>query len=246
VIPQNLAPQWHSKLTNQWSRAEFKNLMQFLDQEISAGKSIYPAQQNILRVFIETDLPDVRVVILGQDPYHGIGQAIGRSFAVPNELSPKPPSLKNILNELQSDLGKPIPNKMASDLSGWANQGVLLLNTVLTVQANQPLSHRDRGWEQFTATVIELLGQYNKPIVFILWGSHAQKFKEKINLKLHLVIESPHPSPLSAHRGFFGSKPFSKANQALENWGLPAIDWYKITDENTDENTAINSQPIAK
>ncbi len=175
-------------------------------------------------------LDAVRVVILGQDPYHGPGQAIGMSFAVPNALQPKPPSLKNIFKELESDLATRI-DPARSDLSGWAAQGVLLLNSVLTVEAGEPLSHRDQGWEKFTDHVMEILNRRERGIVFVLWGAAAQKKKTMIDLSRHVVIESVHPSPLSAHRGFFGSKPFSKANEALTSrLGMPAIDWSRTSD----------------
>lgn len=201
--------------------------MQFLDSEYQAQKEIYPSKAQVMRALTALDLPDVKVVILGQDPYHGSGQAMGLSFAVPNELFPKPPSLQNIFKELKTDLGISVA-KDQSDLTGWVQQGVLLLNTVLTVEASKPLSHRDQGWEQFTDRVMMELGSRSQPLVFILWGGHAQKMKSKINLQTHRVIESPHPSPLSSYRGFFGSKPFSRANEYLKEMNQSPIRWGQI------------------
>lgn len=227
-FPENLPPVWREKLAPLKDESFFKGLTQFLKTEFKAGKTIYPALPNILRALQELDLPKVKVVIIGQDPYHGPGQAIGFSFAVPNELFPKPPSLQNIFKELQSDLGITIP-KGQSDLTGWVAQGVLLLNTVLTVEASQPLSHRDRGWEKFTHQIISELNARKEPMVFVLWGSHAQKFKAIIDRSRHVILESPHPSPLSAHRGFLGSKVFSKTNAELLRLGMKPIDWSKIS-----------------
>ncbi len=172
----------------------------------------------------DLDYEKVTVVILGQDPYHGPNQAIGRCFAVPNTLKPKPPSLVNIFKEIQSDLGKPV-DPMQSELSHWVEQGVLLLNTVLTVRQGQANSHREKGWENFTDRVIGILNERPDPVVFILWGAPARKKKLLITNKAHKIIESPHPSPLSAYHGFFGSKPFSKANAYLKAMGKPPIDW---------------------
>ena len=224
---ENLPPVWRKKLSPLMKETFFNKLVQFLKDQDRQKKTIYPVRENILRALQEADLPNVNVVILGQDPYHGPGQAIGFSFAVPNDLFPKPPSLQNILKELQSDLGITIP-KGKSDLQGWVAQGVLLLNTVLTVEADQPLSHRDQGWEKFTDEVIRFLGERKDPLVFVLWGSHAQKMKARIDLTRHAVIESAHPSPLSAYRGFLGSKPFSRVNEFLVKFGKQPIDWEKI------------------
>ena len=228
MFPENLPPVWRDKLSPLKNEKFFKDLSAFLRAEYSAHKVIYPARKNVLRALQEIDLPDVKVVILGQDPYHGPDQAIGFSFAVPNELRKKPPSLQNIFKELKSDLGV-TPRLGESDLSGWVEQGVLLLNTVLTVEAAQPLSHRDRGWEQFTDCVIAELNARKKPVVFVLWGSHAQKFKAKIDLTKHVVLESAHPSPLSAHRGFLGSKIFSKINARLVKLKQKPIDWAMVS-----------------
>ena len=236
-FPDNLPAVWREKLRPLKNEPFFKQLTTFLKSEYQTKKIIYPAQKNILRAIQNLDLPEVKVVILGQDPYHGVGQAIGFSFAVPNELMPKPPSLKNIFKELESDLGIKV-DKNLSDLTGWVKQGVLLLNTVLTVEAGAPLSHRDKGWEIFTDRVISELNAREKPLVFVLWGSHAQKLKTKINLSKHVVLESAHPSPLSAHRGFMGSKIFSKINECLRKFGETPIRWELISapDEKNNRN----------
>jgi uracil-DNA glycosylase len=226
-FPQNLPPVWREKLSPIANEPYFKKLTAFLKTQYQEKKPVFPARDRVLHALQAVDLPAVKVVILGQDPYHGPDQAIGLSFAVPNELKRKPPSLQNIFKELESDLRVKVPPGH-SDLSGWVEQGVLLLNTVLTVEATKPLSHRGKGWEEFTEAVIMHLGQRKEPLVFILWGSHAQKFKPLIDLKRHVVIESPHPSPLSAHRGFFGSKPFSRANAALKKFGCKPIDWGRV------------------
>jgi uracil-DNA glycosylase len=227
-FPNDLPPVWQRILSPLKKEPYFKKLSTFLKSEVDAKKIIYPAGKNILRALQSLDLPEVKVVILGQDPYHGKDQAIGFSFAVPNELTPKPPSLKNIFKELQSDLAIAIPENL-SDLTGWVSQGVLLLNTVLTVRAGEPLSHRDHGWEQFTDQVIRELNLREKPLVFVLWGSHAQKFKSQIDSSKHAVLESAHPSPLSAYRGFLGSKIFSRVNQCLRKFGETPIRWEQIS-----------------
>lgn len=227
MIPK-LPATWQSLLSESFAQPSFKKLLQFLQNEHEAGKVIYPSVGQIFRALTDLDLNHVKVVILGQDPYHGPGQAIGYSFAVPNDLRIKPPSLKNIFKEIESDLNVKLPIG-PSDLTGWVDQGVLLLNTVLTVEAGAPLSHRDQGWEQFTESVIEVLNHRDDPLVFILWGSQAQKFKSKLNLARHAVLESAHPSPLSAYRGFLGSKVFSKTNQILDKFGKAPIDWSRVT-----------------
>lgn len=207
-----------------FQKESFQRLDAFLREEYTQAK-VYPEKQNIFRVFQDVELSQIRVVILGQDPYHGEHQAIGRAFAVPNELTRKPPSLKNIFKEMQSDLGIP-SRKFPSDLAEWAKQGVFLLNTLLTVRANQPFSHRNQGWEEFTDEVLRVLNHQHRPIVFLLWGAAAQSKKALLSNPLHPIFESAHPSPLSAYRGFLGSKPFSKINQVFEKSGLgPPIDW---------------------
>ncbi len=232
MVDFNLPNEWKNKLQPTFQESWFVELTQFLDKEANEKKSVYPPAKDRFRAIRDLDFSKVKVVILGQDPYHGAGQAMGLSFAVPNDCKPKPPSLQNIFKELKSDLGIEI-NPDHSDLTGWVQQGVLLLNTVLTVRAGEPLSHRNQGWEKFSDRVMTLLGNRADPMVFILWGSHAQKFKEKINLVVHAVIESPHPSPLSSYRGFFGSKPFSKTNAYLKQWDKEEIDWGKISGLNT-------------
>ena len=199
----------------------YKNLHEFVYKEYDE-KTIFPEKKNIFAALKYTPYENVKVVILGQDPYHGGGQAHGLSFSV-NPQVPTPPSLKNIFKELQADIGCSIPNN--GYLVPWAKQGVLLLNTVLTVRDSQPASHRNKGWEQFTDEVIRTISRREKPVVFMLWGRHAQEKKKLIDLNKHLIIESVHPSPLSAHRGFFGSKPFSQANKFLQAHGEQPIDW---------------------
>ena len=227
-FPENLPPAWRERLAPEAEKEYFKRLTRFLVEEYRSGAKIFPARENILRAIQSVDLPDVRVVILGQDPYHGAGQAIGLSFAVPNELRPKPPSLQNIFQEIRSDLGVSIPEGL-SDLSGWFAQGVLLLNSVLTVRANQAFSHRDRGWETFTDEIIRALNERETPIVFLLWGSAAQRKKALLTRPIHFVLESPHPSPLSAHRGFFGNRHFSRANEILRKSGRGEIRWERVS-----------------
>ncbi len=219
---------WREKLEPIKQEVFFRNLIQFLDGEYRQGKVIYPEKKNIFRALEEVDLPHVKVVIIGQDPYHGPHQAMGLSFAVPNDLRIKPPSLQNIFKELESDLQVKLP-KNDSDLLGWVDQGVLLLNRVLTVEAGKAFSHRDQGWEWFTERIIDLLSERRDPMVFILWGSHAQKLKERIDLKTHAVIESAHPSPLSAYRGFLGSRVFSRANAELAKFKKTPIHWKRIS-----------------
>jgi uracil-DNA glycosylase len=231
TLAGSLPSGWRQQLDDQEKEPYFNDLLEFLEKEYFAGGEssglIYPKFDFIYRALQEVDFDQVRVVILGQDPYHGPGQAIGLSFGVPNQFFPKPPSLKNIFKEISGDLGVSI-NPKNSELSHWAKEGVLLLNSVLTVRANQAFSHRDKGWEIFTNRVIEVLSAREKPVVFILWGASARSKKILINQARHSVIESAHPSPLSASRGFLGSKPFSKANKILvEKLGLKPIHWEK-------------------
>jgi len=220
--------EWNTKLQDFIHSESFRKLEFFLSEENRLGRTPFPAPENIFRALALVPPSQVRVVILGQDPYHGEGQAIGLSFAVPNHLMPKPPSLRNIFKELASDLGVH-PKAQESDLLGWADQGVLLLNTVLTVRAHEPLSHQNQGWEEFTDGVLCQLNQQPQGIVFVLWGSSAQKKKKLITSDRHCVIESAHPSPLSAYRGFFGSRVFSRINGALMSLGHPAVDWTRVT-----------------
>ncbi|WP_281285350.1 uracil-DNA glycosylase [Psychrobacillus soli] len=212
---------WKEVLADEMEKPYFVELQSFLDKEY-AEQMIYPMRQNIGSAFRETSFDEVKVVILGQDPYHGEGQAHGMSFSVMPGVA-VPPSLRNMLKELADDLGCPIPSN--GYLLKWAEQGVLLLNTVLTVRAGAANSHKGMGWETFTDKVIEKLSEREKPIIFVLWGRPAQMKKKLIDTKKHTILEAPHPSPLSAHRGFFGSKPYSKINEQLEAWGEAPIDF---------------------
>ena len=198
----------------------FRQLSHFLHQEYQS-KTIYPPREQVFSAFA-CNLNDVRVIIIGQDPYHGPGQANGLAFSVHPGVT-IPPSLRNIFKEIHDDVGAPIPN--SGDLTRWTKQGVLLLNNTLTVEAHQAGSHRGHGWETFTKHIIEYLNANSDHLVFILWGRDARSKKELIDTSRHLVIESAHPSPLSAHNGFFGSKCFSRCNEQLKKWGKPPINW---------------------
>lgn len=215
-----LPPGWEA-LRPELHKEYFTQLLGFLDAE-AGTHAILPRSDHVFAALEATPLDGVRVLVLGQDPYHDIGQAHGLCFSVLPEVK-LPPSLKNIYKELDADLGvRPVDHGY---LMPWAHQGVLLLNTVLTVRAHQANSHRKRGWETFTDAIIRLVSAKEQPVVFVLWGKPAQKKKQLIDERCHLVIESPHPSPLSAHRGFFGSQPFSKVNQALRDANRTEIDW---------------------
>lgn len=211
---------WDVVLKDEFESPYFEKLGVFVKNEYR-HKTIYPEYKNIFNALRYTDYDDVKVVILGQDPYHGDKEAHGLSFSV-REGIPMPPSLRNIFKELKDDIGVV---RTQTDLTDWAKQGVLLLNSIMTVVKDTPLSHKDKGWEIFTDNIIKKLGEREKPMVFILWGSYARSKKELIQNKNHLILESVHPSPLSASRGFFGSKPFSKANQFLEKNGMSKINW---------------------
>lgn len=212
---------WLKALKGEFAKPYYKELFQKVNEEYRT-KQIFPPADDIFNAFHLTPLEQVKVVILGQDPYHNVGQAHGLCFSVKKGV-PAPPSLVNIYKELQDDLGCKIPDH--GYLVKWAQQGVLMLNTVLTVRAHQANSHRGIGWEQFTDAAIRALNEQERPIVFILWGAPAQKKKIMLNNPKHLILEAPHPSPLSAYRGFFGSKPFSKANEFLKANGISEIDW---------------------
>lgn len=213
---------WKSKLQSEFEKDSMKKLKTFLQAEYKAGKKIYPRGDEYFAAMNLTPLDKVKVVIMGQDPYHGPGQAHGLSFSVQDGVR-FPPSLQNIFKELHSDLGLPIPK--SGSLKKWAEQGVLLLNAVLTVEDGKAASHQKRGWEEFTDRIIHIINEERENVVFILWGSYAQKKGAFIDRKKHYVIESVHPSPLSSHRGFFGSKPFSKANAYLKSKGIDPVDW---------------------
>lgn len=220
VKPQ-IEQSWLPILEEEFNAEYFKNLKQFLVEE-KQNHTIYPPGSLIFSAFNRTPFNKVKVVILGQDPYHGPGQANGLCFSVSPGIK-QPPSLVNIFKELNADLGIPIP--VSGNLEPWADQGVLLLNATLTVRARQAGSHQKRGWEIFTDTVIKKLSDEKEGLVFILWGRYAQSKEELIDGRRHMIIKSPHPSPFSAHNGFFGSKPFSKTNEYLQVWGKEPIDW---------------------
>ncbi|MBU7320563.1 uracil-DNA glycosylase [Paenibacillus oleatilyticus] len=212
---------WAPLLEDQFQAPYYHQLRSFLKQEY-ATRTVYPDMHDIFNALHYTSYADTKVVILGQDPYHGPGQAHGLSFSVKPGI-PAPPSLQNIFKELQSDLGCSIPDNGC--LVPWAEQGVLLLNTVLTVRQGEAHSHKGQGWETFTDRVISLLNEREKPIVFVLWGSPAQQKMQLITERRHFIVRSVHPSPLSAHRGFFGSRPFSQVNDFLRSIGSVEIDW---------------------
>lgn len=212
---------WKNKLDKEFQKAYFSNLVSFIKSEF-LSQSIYPNGSLIFNAFDQCSFDDVKVVILGQDPYHGEGQAHGLSFSVPDGVR-QPPSLKNIFKEIYFDLGINPPE--SGNLLRWANQGVLLLNSILTVKKGKPGSHQMKGWEVFTDAVIEILSQEKENLVFMLWGTYAYKKGEKINRNKHLVIETSHPSPFSADKGFFNSKQFSKCNDYLEFHKKGVINW---------------------
>lgn len=216
-----IASTWKQRLSNEFDKPYFGQLINFVKTEYQ-NATIYPPGKEIFRAFDRCDFDDVKVVIIGQDPYHGPGQANGLCFSVRDGVR-MPPSLLNIFKEIQQDLGKPIPQ--SGDLERWASQGVLLLNATLTVRASSPGSHQNKGWETFTDAVIRKISEEKENVVFLLWGSYAQKKGEIIDRSKHLVLMSAHPSPFSADRGFFGSKHFSKANQYLASKGLKEIEW---------------------
>ena len=216
-----IAPSWKSKLEPEFQKPYFEDLIKFVKDEYRSN-TIYPPGNEIFRAFDCADFNEVKVVIIGQDPYHGQGQANGLCFSVRDGVT-MPPSLKNIFKEIQSDLGKPFPTN--GELERWARQGVLLLNATLTVMASSPGSHQNKGWETFTDAVIKQVSDQKNNIVFLLWGAYAQKKGEIIDRTKHLVLMSPHPSPFSADRGFFGCKHFSKTNEYLKIHGLKEIEW---------------------
>ena len=211
---------WYDLLKDEFGKQYFLDLQDFLKNEY-ANYIIYPEEKNIFNALNALPFDKVKVVIIGQDPYHEPRQAQGMSFSVPEDVD-IPPSLVNIMREIESDLG--VKCEKNGNLTRWAKQGVLLLNTVLTVRKGMANSHKDKGWERLTRKIIEILGQRKEPIVFLLWGSYAQSYQELI-APWHLVLKAPHPSPLSAYRGFFGCKHFSKCNQFLIEHGQTPIDW---------------------
>ncbi|GAB4226469.1 MAG: uracil-DNA glycosylase [Chlamydiales bacterium] len=227
TFPVCLSPSWQEVLEKELEKPYFVELADFVESERRKHPNeIYPARSLVFNAFIQTPFDKVKVVILGQDPYHGPGQAHGLSFSVPKGVMP-PPSLKNIYKELEADLGSAPPDHGC--LLSWAQQGVLLLNTVLTVRRGEPHSHKGKGWETFTDAVIRQLSYRKNPVVFLLWGKAAQEkcshaFTDEANVN-HLILKAAHPSPYSANNGFFGCRHFSKANSALEKWGRTPIDW---------------------
>ena len=216
-----IANDWLDVIGGEFSKPYYASLYKFVKEEYSRYV-IYPPSNDIFNAYHYTPYSNVKVVIIGQDPYHGPDQAHGLCFSVKKEVD-IPPSLVNIYKELESDLGCYIPNN--GYLEKWAKQGVLMLNSVLTVRAGNAFSHSGHGWEQFTDATIKAVNKIDRPVVYILWGAPARKKKEMLNNPRHLVIESPHPSPLSAYRGFFGSRPFSRTNEFLEANGVEPVDW---------------------
>jgi uracil-DNA glycosylase len=216
-----IAESWKSKLQKEFEKEYFKELILYVKKEYAAH-TVYPPGKEIFHAFDSCSFDNAKVVIIGQDPYHGEGQGNGLCFSVHDGIR-QPPSLQNIFKEIRNDLGKPIP--ASGDLERWARQGVLLLNSILTVRASSPASHQNKGWETFTDAVIKIISDEKSNVVFLLWGAYAQKKGEVIDRSKHLVLMSAHPSPFSADRGFFGCKHFSKANDYLKSKGLKEIDW---------------------
>jgi uracil-DNA glycosylase len=220
MLPIKLSNDWHLYLASEFNSNTSKKLITFLNSENK--KIIYPDKINYFKALELTPLKKIKVVILGQDPYHGPNQAHGLSFSVPEGID-LPPSLKNIFKELKNDLNIEISE--TGDLTRWAKQGVLLLNSVLSVEKNKPASHQKQGWEEITDRIISVINENCEHVVFILWGAYAQKKAGFVNTKKHLILQSVHPSPLSSYRGFFGSKPFSKTNAWLKSKGITEIKW---------------------
>lgn len=222
-----MEPSWKAVLKNEFTKPYFQQVVTFLKTEKAAGKTIYPPGPLIFNAFNQTPFSKLNVVIIGQDPYHGPGQAHGLSFSVPNGIKP-PPSLVNIFKEIESDTGVAMPLQYGN-LTRWAEQGVLLLNAALTVRANEPFSHANFGWADFTNAVIQKISDEKTGIVFLLWGKFAQEKQILIDETRHFVLKAAHPSPFSAHTGFFGCKHFSKTNELLVKQGVSPIDWKLLT-----------------
>ena len=216
-----IADDWKQLLREEFDKPYFEQLTRFVKDEYAAG-TVYPAGKNIFRAFDKCSVESLKVVIIGQDPYHGVGQANGLCFSV-NDGIPFPPSLQNIFKEINDDIGTPIPR--SGELDRWAEQGVLLLNSVLTVQAHNAASHAGHGWEQFTDAVVRTINERKQGVVYMLWGSYAQKKGLIADPQQNLILKSVHPSPLSAYRGFFGCKHFSQANTYLQSIGKSPINW---------------------
>lgn len=223
MIHVDIESSWRKALKEEFEKPYFIELTSFVKEEY-LSKRIFPHPKNVFNAFTQTPFATVKVVILGQDPYHGDYQAHGLSFSVTDGVR-VPPSLRNIYKEIESDIGT-VPDTASGDLTRWGTQGVLLLNATLTVEKGKPGSHQGHGWEQFTDTVIQTLSDQKDHLVFILWGNYARAKGAKIDRTMHLVIESAHPSPFSAHTGFFGSKPFSKTNEYLRAHGIEEIEWH--------------------
>ncbi len=213
---------WKWALSSEFEKPYFQELSKFVKDEISAGQTLYPHPRNIFAALDKTPFGSVKVIVLGQDPYHGPWQAHGLSFSV-QEWIKNPPSLVNIFKEIHDDIGTPLPKN--GDLTRWTEQWVLLLNTTLTVRAGQPMSHAGKWWENFTDAIIQTLSKERDFLVFLLWGSHAQKKRALIDTTKHIILEAPHPSPLSSYRWFFGCKHFSKTNILLQEHGMKQIEW---------------------
>ncbi|NGX57197.1 MAG: Uracil-DNA glycosylase [Chlamydiae bacterium] len=225
-ITIKLESSWQLALKDELCKSYISNLKKSLESEEVNGFEFYPPKELIFNAFQHTPFNKVKVVIVGQDPYHGIGQAHGLSFSVPKGV-PLPPSLKNIFKEIEADIGG--FNAKHGDLISWADQGVLLLNSILTVRKGQPASHQKKGWEQFTDAVLMKINENEKPCVFLLWGKYAQEKGRHLNQQKHLILKAAHPSPFSAYNGFFGCKHFSKANQFLEKYERTPINWHTIS-----------------
>ncbi len=222
IIPANIDKNWHLLFDEAQKKPYWAELQRFLLSEYAGEKKIFPPKDLVFNAFLQTPLGKIKIVILGQDPYHGPGQAMGLAFSVPQGVR-HPPSLRNIFKEIQRDFG--YATAKDGDLSPWARQGVFLLNTVLTVEESKAASHQNKGWEDLTDDVIRTINAQTTNTVFLLWGAHAQKKKSLIDVDKHLVLESVHPSPLSAHRGFIGCGHFTKSNEFLKTRGKEEIDW---------------------
>ncbi len=219
--PPQIDASWAEALKNEWEKPYLDDLVAFIAQERRSDTPVYPPKMEVFNAFNYTPYDRVEVVIIGQDPYHGQGQAHGLSFSVTGEVK-QPPSLKNIFKELKEDLGIEPPDH--GNLEKWATQGILMLNTILTVRASEPRSHHGKGWELFTSSVVQILNERKDPVIFVLWGKAAQEKCGSVAPHHHVLI-APHPSPYSAHSGFFGSRPFSKINELLKSQGKQPINW---------------------
>ncbi|NVP17120.1 uracil-DNA glycosylase [Candidatus Gracilibacteria bacterium] len=221
-INENISQKWLEIIQKEKNKEYFKNIEKKINEDIKSGITIYPPIENIFNAFEKTAFEDIKVIILGQDPYHRPGQAQGFCFSVPEGMK-LPPSLKNIYKEINNSLQ--IDNKNNGDLTSWTKEGVFLLNAILTVQAGNPASHSKIGWEKFSDEIIKIISLEHEKVIFLLWGAFAISKKSLIDTNKHIVLESPHPSPFSAHRGFLGNNHFKKTNEILKSWGKKEIDW---------------------